>query len=176
MSMLHKAYALAWDAFEEDLFALLERGLRCGETTELVAFIDKHRAVLTDLATARPLGAGWRAKVDLADVQQLGDQALTRYYNLREERGLCHAWLGTEGALPPPVQAALLGDPIGGKTLFDPGKMGSYFRSAEQVQESLVVLREAEPLPVGEYRTDFDRFLKLLEECSERGCGVYITF
>jgi len=176
MSMLHKAYALAWTAFEEDLLPLLERALRSGRTDELVAFIDDHRAELADLATAYPLGADWRSNVDLADVQQLGDVALTRYYDLRQDRGLCHAWLKVHSALPPPVQAALLGEPIGGKTLFDPGKMGSYFQSAEQVRESLTLLREAEPLPAGEYRADFDRFRALLEECGERGHGVYITF
>ncbi len=176
MSMLHKAYALAWAAFEEDLLSLLERGLRSGRTDELVAFIEAHRAELTDLATAEPLGTRWRAKVNLADVQPLGDLALTRYYNLRGDRGLEYAWLATHEALSSDAQAALLGEPIGYPTLFDPGKMGSYFQSAELVPESLALLREAEPLPVRKYRADYDRFLALLEACREGGLGVYVTF
>lgn len=53
--------------------------------------------------------------------------------------------------------------------VFDPGRMGSYFQTSEQVLESLAIVRELE-IP------SIEPFQELLEECSQQGLGIYVTF
>jgi hypothetical protein len=170
MPMEHKAYAFDWSAFEFDLHPLLDDALTANATAELEAFIDQHRAKLTDPYEGEPLQTDWRDTLGNRDVHEYGDYALTRFYDPADSWGIGYAWARLSGKLPEPAARALLGFPIGpAENLFDPGRYGSYFQTPRQVRESLTALQ-----PHG--CPALVRYLELLERCVAERRGVYVTF
>src|SRR4051812_10362234 len=126
--MDHEAYAFNWDAFAIELLPVLQRALETDDRSELVHSIEANREQLTDTSDGHPLTVNWRAELAVADLQVLGDYALTRFYDPAQLSGVGEAWVPLSDALPGDAQAALLGSPIGGAShWFDPGRMGSYF-------------------------------------------------
>lgn len=176
MSMVHKAYAFDWDAFDAALRPVLVRALETDDPSGLAAFIEANRTALTDVRTMKPLAPGWRAAADLGDVQALGALALTRYYDPLADDGLLHGWLPHVERLPPAVRRALLGTPlVAGGRAFNPGRVGSWFQPPDQVRESARVLRQSD-LDVGEEAEDYARYAGLLARCVASGSGLYVTF
>jgi hypothetical protein len=174
--MMHKAFALDWDAFDRLLRPILVRALATGDAAELIGFVEDHRERLADPDEVVPLPTDWRSVVDPADVQRLGDVALTRFYDPDADEGILYAWLPHVDGLPPAVQRALLGTPVrGGEQWFDPGRLGSYFQSPAQVRESAAAVEAAE-LDVGEDAEEFARFTRLVERSAACGLGLYVTF
>src|SRR4051812_47274759 len=108
MSMSHKAFAFDWDEFDGGLVPILAAALDAQDGTELAAFIERERDHLTDPYEGDPLPTDWRALLEVGDVQELADFALTRYYRVREERGIGPAWIGVGQSLPECQTRALL--------------------------------------------------------------------
>ncbi len=55
-----------------------------------------------------------------------------------------------------------------GSNRFDPGRMGSYFQTPEDVADSLNAT-------TSQYRSEFATFVDLLERCGVENLGVYVT-
>ena len=178
MSMTHKAYLFDYPSFCRELKPLLEASLADGSTGRLHAFLERNRSALTSPVTGEALREDWTDEVDPDDPASCGAVALTRYYDLTQDVGTGEKWHHLEQALE-----AVGGDPgvalgraIGPEEVpFDPGRMGSYFQSADEVQRHLRLLDywlSDEPNP--------DESLTLLREmfrrAQEAGKGLYVTF
>src|SRR5205807_7996746 len=85
-----------------------------------------------------PLGENWEAVIETNDAHQYGDFALTKYYDPTTDVGLGTSWEHIQELIandPTLVESPILGTPLGPiASPFDPGKMGAYFQSAEQVR------------------------------------------
>jgi hypothetical protein len=168
--MEHKAFAFGWDGFVTDLHDLLVQALETGDPSGLTSYVDTYRASLSDPYEGAPLGVDWRDQLELGDVQELGDLALTRFYDPSRLYGVGNAWLQLGDTLPEEAQAALLGFAIGPPDApFDPGRMGSYFQSPAQVRQSLAVLEGVEDPALVPFR-------ELLRRCARENLGIYVTF
>lgn len=170
--MEHKAFVFRYSAFKAELLPLLEEALVTGDPSPLAAFIESERESFRDPYEGEPLDDDWQSLLDIADVHQYGDFALTRYYNPTEDIGLGHAWGEVERLLESRLggSGAILGRPVGAEgVLFDPGKMGSYFQSNEDVQRNLAEVEQVrEPM--------LNSVVALLRRAVEEGTGIYVTF
>jgi hypothetical protein len=170
MSMYHKAFVFDWAAFEREFLGLLVSALEEKETARLTAFIEANIETLSDPYEGEPLIEGWQSLLENKDVHELADFALTRYYDPAEDCGLGYDWTSLDDLLSPSARAALLGNSLGPEgNRFDPGRMGSYFQTPEEVVQSLAILR---PLTA----KSSQRFRALLNSCSQQGLGLYVTF
>jgi hypothetical protein len=168
--MCHKAYALDHASFLADLGPVLYDALVTGRDAELAKFIDANLPKLSLPWEARPLPTDWRSVLEHGHVHELGDLALTKYYDADDDCGLQEHWLAVEGGLPQAARACLLGDPFGPPgNQFDPGHMGSYFQSPGLSAHSRDLLASrVEP--------ELEPFVGLLEEIVRSGKGLYVTF
>jgi hypothetical protein len=170
MSMCHKAFAFDWMSFERELLPILLSALEANETAGLTAFIESNIGTLSDPYEGETLTEDWQSLLENQDVQELGDFALTRYYDPSDDCGLGDDWITLNASLSAPAQAALLGSPLGPETnRFDPGRMGSYFQTPADVRRSRASLRPLKAAPIRLYKS-------LLDRCGRRGLGVYVTF
>jgi hypothetical protein len=169
--MEHKAFEFDWMAFDADLRPLLVAALRTQDSAPIIAFLDRHKDFIRDPYEGEPLAADWQTQLDDPDdVQALGDFALTRYYDPTADFGIGNTWLGLSEKLNPQEPDALLGRSIGnGASVFDPGRMGSYFQSPELLIESITVLSSAQQPKLAEYVT-------CLGACQAKRKGIYVTF
>lgn len=179
MSMEHKAFAFDYDSFNGELGRLLRHSLESGHTEGLVEFIEANRDDLTDPYEGDPLDEDWQEMVETADAHTYGDFALTKYYDPTEDHGLGYDWDTLEELLDAEAGGGaplVLGTPFGpaGK-LFDPGKMGSYFRSPAEVKEHLAqVERLATEKP--ELAERLRPLAEMLRPAADAGRGLYVTF
>lgn len=170
MSMEHRAFLFDWKAFQSELLPVLQSALEIDRTQPLIDFIQMRLGRCRDPYEGLPLAASWRESLEVGDVQEVADFALTAYYQPSEDRGLGSGWIEVQSALAPEGQAALLGQPFGvGEAVFDPGRMGAYFQTPEQVARSLSTLRSAAAL-------SGSAFLELLEDAVHLERGMYVTF
>jgi hypothetical protein len=179
MAMSHKAFAFDWNAFERDeLYAHLPAALSSGDPTGLIRYIEAHLEYLKDPYEGNPLGDDWQDILETRDVHNCGDFALTRFYDPVKDSGIWDHWRAIDRQLSKADQAALLGMPFGPSgAYFDPGRLGSYFQTPNQVIRSLArVCQIALPGLTDYQRKALERFQKLLEECQETGHGLYVTF
>lgn len=172
--MLHKAYAFDWHGFQQGLMAILQHALASDDVAGLLAFIEANHAALKDPYQGDPLtNAWWNENVDPRDVHQVGEVALTRYFDPAEACGLHTRWMQLHDTLPNEAAAALLGRVVGPEgNPFDPGKQGAYFQPPEQVVESLRILRATLMPDSAEFRA----YRALLETCVDTRQGLYVTF
>jgi DUF971 family protein len=174
MSMAHKVYAFDWLSFRRELHDILFEALRTGDPANLLSVIASNRQVLTDPGEGEPLSEEWfAANVDAGDVHQVGEVALTRFFDPAEDWGLQYKWKYLDRSLAESARKALLGHPFGpSDNPFDPGKQGSYFQTPREVIESIAILQAAK-LP------DFlevQAFCSLLNEAAGNQQGLYVTF
>src|SRR3954453_8782269 len=143
MPMCHKAYAFDWAAFERDeLPGLLSRALETGDTSGLLAYVERNRGLLKDPYEGDPLGEDWEDTLENRDVHEYGDYALTRFYAPAADRGLGPCWADIDDALPREDREVLLGSPFGPEhNRFDPGRYGSYFQTPVRAAGSLARVR-----------------------------------
>jgi hypothetical protein len=176
--MEHKAFLFNYQSFDRELRAVLEDALRSGDHGSLVSFINAHLVDLRDPYEGEPLGANWEALIETQDPHQFGDFALTKYYNPTADIGVAAAWENLQELIakndPLLAESPILGSTIGPKdNAFDPGKMGSYFQSAQQVRQSqsyLLNLAKEKPAEV------LSGALAMLQEAADAGTGLYVTF
>lgn len=170
MSFDHKSYRFQWSAFEAELSQLLLRALARNDPGSLEQFIDANVLHCSTPWEGEPLDSDWRSLLDTSDVQALGDLALTKFYDPKDDFGINGKWLSLSETLPPEQQAALTGSIFGPPgTQFDPGQMGSYFQHPRQVLESARALASIQDENVIQYR-------QALEAIGRDGDGVYVTF
>jgi hypothetical protein len=171
MSMSHKAFSFDWKEFESDeLFRLLIGALQSNEVSSLIGYIENYHTELKDPYEGEPLDRNWQEMLANRDVYEYGDFALTRFYDPAADLGVAEAWIEVDNLLSEPERGAFLGFSIRcANNVFDPGRMGSYFQTPEQVSASLRIVGE---LGIEAVKS----FKKLLEDCSQRGLGIYVTF
>ena len=170
--MEHKAYVFDYDRFHTELAPVLWGALETGNIGKLKRFTDKNRDRLTDPWEGQPLAKDWVAP---DDVHELGDYALTAYYDPTADVGLGEEWERAQRRvlkrIPGEEDAVVLGYPFGpDDAAFDPGRMGSFFRSAESARQHLgAVLAADAPNKLAAVET-------MLRRAVDAGQGLYVTF
>jgi len=170
----HKAFLFDFDRFNSELRPLLVAALESGDLTGLVSFIGANLSELKDPYEGEPLTADWQKLIETRDAHQLGDFALTKYYDPQDDRGLGSEWQAVQDIIAKNLkESPILGTAVGPKgNLFDPGKMGSYFQSSAQVRSNIAKLA-ALSSSNGKSMT---RAMAMLEAAEEAGTGLYVTF
>jgi hypothetical protein len=165
MSFDHKAFEFAWPEFAQQLLPTLSRSLEHNETESLQGFIAANLAFCRNPYSGAALSPSWESSLEVGDVQELGDFALTRYYNPIDDHGLGSEWLTIEQRLSASEKAALLGSAL---LRFDPGRQGSYFQTASQAAASARLL--------GTANLGLTTYQSFLTQAASKGLGVYVTF
>ncbi len=178
MSMDHKAFAFDWNAFRTDrLHDILYEALESGMTSVLVAYINDHRESVRTPCEGAALEPDWQDSLENNDVQELGDYALTRFYDPCEDLGLGPCWTKAIETIPEAYHAIVLGGALGPKeSPFDPGRQGSYFQTPEQVGVSRVQMELSESGWARLQGAPFEAYKCLLGDCLAKNVGVYVTF
>ncbi len=175
--MEHKAFLFDYEDFRGELQPILEQALISGDVSNLRSFIELNILELTDPYEGKPLTSGSSSSIENGDIHEYRDFALTKYYSPQDDRGLGAEWEIIQQLLE--RQTARQDSPILGNALgprggeFDPGRMGSYFQSPEQVQSNLKYLRELnkkQPEPV------LEEAIAMLGEAEKQRKGLYVTF
>lgn len=169
--MEHKAFEFQWSRFSAEFLPILSRALDSGHTHEIALFIDLNLANCTDPYEGEQLGPDWRNMLSQRDVHELGDFALTKFYDVTRDVGIGSEWLELSESLPGAAAAALLGFPVGPSgNVFDPGRMGSYFQGPPTAKRSLELVAAFQTTEVlAPYRS-------LLRSAIKNDSGVYVTF
>ena len=117
--------------------------------------------------------------MEFQNAHQYGDFALTRYYSVAHDIGLGPSWAKIADRITAAGMSGAeraLGFPIGPRqNRFDPGKMGSYFRSEQLVSQHLTELQAA----VRSGRVPGAEVLQLermLSAAVSAERGLYVTF
>ena len=166
MSLDHKAYFFDWRSFSTEMLPWFRDALARSDCNSFYAFVLSNRDYCRSPYEGEPLGAGWEKEVDVNDLQQLADFALTKYYDPSQNRGLSAMWIELDDTLSPELKKTLTGFAIEG---FDPGLQGSYFLTPEDARSYAKMLQTTSNVLAREY----GQFL----ECAANGSrGVYITF
>jgi len=177
MNLPHKAFAFDYEAFHDQLRPLLLKALET-HGAELRGFIEANLNQLTDPYEGEPLVKGWQALLENDDVHELGDFALTKYYDSDLDIGLDIDWedigelLEKSGVSPTIVLGTALG-PV--EAPFDPGRQGAYFQTAAEVSEALVLLQtllQAQPTLASELAP----LQGMLQQAARGRRGLYVTF
>jgi hypothetical protein len=168
--MEHKAFEFQWSEFERELLPILLDALCSRDERNLCLFIGDNRGVCFNPYQGCPLGPDWRDQLENNDVQEVGDYAITKYYDPTSDFGLGRRWIEMSDVLTGQQRASFLGFVIGpDSNLFDPGRMGSYFQDADTVSKSLASLSTlVEP--------ELRDFVDFLEAVKAHETGIYVTF
>ncbi|USD39589.1 hypothetical protein [Ferrimonas sp. SCSIO 43195] len=161
--MEHKVYDFDWHAFSQELMPVLERSLSDESTVALIVFINENVSELTDPYEGNKLKLDWKTLLETGSIQELGDFALTKYYNVLDDFGLAELWLPLQERLPSEAKEHLLGFPIAN---FDPGCCGSYFQMPEDLTKTYKALSTLSLSSINE----FTAAIKAVEN------GLYVTF
>lgn len=169
--MEHKAYEFDWQAFDADLRSSLIDALESDNAAGLMSYIDNNIHQLVDPYEGNPLDTEWRSRLENPDdIHELGDFALTQFYDPTADSGVGDAWLNLDESLPQQCRNALLGITVGPpNSPFDPGRMGSYFQLPTNVIASFKDLVAVDDSRLAD-------FLSLLDICRSKNRGVYVTF
>lgn len=178
MAMEHKAFIFDYNRFHSELRPVLERALQNGQTAELVDFIKINKQVLKDPYEGEALSEEIGNEIDMSNLDECGDYCLTKYYSPKDDLGLGYNWTSVQEALDatsPGFGRVVLGTAleINGKS-FDPGKIGSYFVSPDEVVEGLKIIKE-----ISGQLSEVDGMNELGElylQAFSHGMGLYVTF
>jgi hypothetical protein len=176
MTMQHRAFLFDFVGFQSELAGILEAALQSGSAAALIRFVDERRSSLRDPYEGEPLPDDWQHLVDSMDPQQVGDVALTRYYNPQDDRGLGPAWEAAADSVER-IATSLGYSPVLGRTIgppgrhFDPGKMGAYVLSPADVENALDAIASS-AIPTGRV----DSLVQLLTDAKTQSLGVFVTF
>lgn len=180
MSLEHKAFIFDFDTFDRELRPLLESSLHSGDIEPLRCFIVSNKKFLVDPYEGDSLDDDWEDMIEDKDAHQYGDFALTKYYFPKDDQGVGGKWVELQEIISNRGKlniSPFLGAPVGiDGEFFDPGKIGSYFQTTNEVIESLKKIREVK----GELKDDLLEELKRYEGCLNQAAfdkkGVYVTF
>lgn len=175
--MEHKAFLFDYDAFASELAPVLQAALQSDDCEDLVAFVDTHLPHLRHPNEYHTLGEDWRNDLSEVDVQAIGDLALTKYYDPRQDFGLGEAWDDLWDFLEAySLQEVMLGKTFGsGGVMFCPGSIGSYFQSPDHITENLKILEELYQDNL-EIEDELDEIGNLFQRAARARKGLYVTF
>lgn len=180
MSIKHKAFIFDSYNFNNELRPLIESSLLTSNVEKIREFILANKSFITDPYEGEPLDETWEDMIEDHDVHQYGDFALTKYYSPIDDKGLGAEWEKIQKIFSEDSKldfSPVLGFPVGAESeLFDPGKMGSYFQSQSEAQDSLVRLRDIENEVSDDWVDSFEEFKGLLELAAKEKKGIYVTF
>ncbi len=178
MTMAHRAFAFDSTKFHDDLRPVLLHALQTTDTAALRSWIDANLSQLVDPDEGEPLPKNWQRSLAVGDVHELGDYALTKYYDGDLDIGLDVDWedvgeLLEKSGLDP---ALTLGAQLGQDDApFDPGHQGSYFQTAAEVTAALAQLQsllQAQPA----LATQLAPLQGMFQQAARHRCGLYVTF
>ncbi|MEW5858931.1 MAG: hypothetical protein AB1861_16355 [Cyanobacteriota bacterium] len=180
MSMEHKAFVFDYDAFVDELGNILENALLTNNHERLASFIKQNLNFLKDPYEGEALSTSWETMVEPKDPHQYGDFALTKFYDPQDDIGLgaMWEWENIQKILKRECgkDFVILGTPFGSKdNYFNPGKMGSYFQSKNQVQGNLQLLTEI-LYRKSDICGELNEAFKMIQKAAEAEKGLYITF
>ncbi|MFB3906747.1 MAG: hypothetical protein ACE15E_25210 [Acidobacteriota bacterium] len=170
--MEHKAFVFDYDGFQRELRPLLERALASENPDSLIAFIKADLQSFRDPYEGDRLEDDWEDVMETKDVHQYGDFALTKYYDPGADIGLGREWeeIGQVLEMKLGTRVPVLGHPITAHgRVFDPGKMGSYFQSEQDIQHNLAQIEELE-------EPRLSPLVTLLKRARAEQTGLYVTF
>ena len=175
--MEHKAFLFDYSTFDQELRVILENALASGDCSVLTSFINRQLDSLRDPYEGDRLDSEWQSLIETKDAHQYGDFALTKYYDPLTDIGLGMSWEFVQQYITKDrtlSASPILGETIGPETnTFDPGKMGSYFQSAQQVQEHLKhFLQDHRAIHSQQLRDA----LEMLTQAVNENKGLYVTF
>jgi hypothetical protein len=179
VSFEHKAFILDYQSFESQLKNILESALENENVSQLSGYISQNQAHLKDPYEGEPLTNEWESMLESQDPHQYGDFALTMFYDPTEDIGLGYDWENVQETLSQRLTdtSSVLGSPIGpASNYFDPGKMGAYFQSPQQVIENQRLLESAFDQEELESSAELEKMLEMLQAAISEGKGLYITF
>jgi len=175
----HRAYSFDHDGFVAELAPVLQRALETNDAAPVLAFIRSDTARLRSPFGGGPLGSRWEDDLINRDAQEYGLFALTAYYDPAENIGLADLWEpvveDAHAELDADADRLVLGRPFGpAENRFNPGRYGSYFRSADEVRTDLATVDAA---LAAETRSEtIDVLQGMLRRAVDAGRGLYVTF
>jgi len=165
----------------QELKKLIENSLASNSNENLICFINEHLDVLTDPYEGKPLPVSWEEIVEPKDPHQYGNLALTKFYDARpqNEIGLMDDWESIFELLEQEakgLETAILGRACGiSPNYFDPGKMGTYFQSANLVKQNLAQIKQlVREKP--ELQNQLEPAIEMLEIAASQNKGLYVRF
>ncbi len=179
MTIEHKAFIFDYNAFVNELAEILENAIANNESHPLIAFIENNLSYLKHPDEGEPLNSSWKKMIEIGDVNEYGDFAITKYYNPDNDIGMSYNWMQLDDLLLQELNleiSPLLGTIFGSsENYFNPGKQGSYFQSPEKVKENLELLNS---LPNEKLHNlpDIATLKKMLLDALVLQKGLYITF
>jgi hypothetical protein len=179
MAMEHRAFIFDFESFTEELSRILETALETGEVDALIDFIQVNLDSLKDPYEGEPLDSSWQTMMEYKDAHQYGDFALTKFYDPQSNIGLGYEWEAIQNLLNSQLNGGgnmVLGRAFGPtNNYFDPGKIGSYFQTPDQVEDNLQKLNElVKQKP--QMSSQLSQLMKMLNTAAKAGKGLYITF
>lgn len=182
MSMNYKAYMFDYDKFQDELGNQLYGALEKNDSTTLVKYIDENVKVLKIPSDGRLIDSSWRLLLPNWTVQLYGDLAITKFYNPGLGILIGPLWLPIDEFLHTKLgedTTILFGKPFGpDNNPFDPGVMGSYFQSPQEVQTNFTLLHDLvsdNPELLQQYDS-FDEIIDLFGNSARNQKGLYVTF
>ncbi|HBE18326.1 MAG TPA: hypothetical protein DEG17_01740 [Cyanobacteria bacterium UBA11149] len=180
MTMEHKAFILDYNAFREEISDSLQKALLTGDLDSLIDFINMNIDSLKDSYEGQPLDYSWETMIELKDAHQYGDFALTKFYNPAHSIGLGYEWEDIQNILSSELDetslSMILGEPFGSENnYFDPGKMGSYFQSPEQVKKNWQIIQNLVKFKFKKI-DNLSILIGMFQQAVAIEQGLYITF
>ena len=170
MSFHHRAFQFEWESFFSELAPLLAQALTQDSVESLRLFVEGNLHHCSSPYDGEPLDADWLSSMEVGDIQEYADFALTKYYEPANDFGVGSVWQELTDSLVPRQRKALLGEPFGpASQLFDPGRQGSYFQTPLEIKQSIQSLANSG-------RTELAAFHKSLLSVASNGKGLYVTF
>lgn len=174
--MEHKAFLFDESSYAREFAPILKKALEINDINSIRHFVNSHISLIKDPYEGNLLDSDWETLVEIKDAEQYGDFALTKYYDPTQDIGLGHFWSDISDILGSGLSHLALGEVIrSGNKIFDPGKMGSYVQSKENVIRNSILLKE-EIVKNSDLEAPLSRLKNMLKRAVESGLGLYCTF
>lgn len=180
METQHQAFPFDHEGFLGGLAPILSRALASGDTEGLVGFIEDNLDQLRSPYPGNTVPTPWRAMFEgELDVSELGDFALTRYYDPSDDVGVGSGWEEVYNLAAAEVEAdtdeLIFGAWFGpADNRFNPGRVGSFIRPWETVRRQRQAI--AARISSGAYSDAILALDRMLAAADERKQGLYVTF
>ncbi|RAT96299.1 hypothetical protein [Brevibacillus sp. Leaf182] len=137
--MEHKAFLFDTSGFDRELRKIIITSGENNDPNSLIEYIMNNKGKIRSVYTGELLEIDWQNELELGNVQELADFALTRFYSPEDDSGLSYSWDGVLEALKMlPTrfnpEYCVLGRSIESeKFRLDPGGMGMGIVQSEDV-------------------------------------------
>ena len=99
MTIEHKAFIFDYNAFVKELAEILENAITHNESHQFIAFIENNLSYLKHPDEGEPLNYSWKQTIEIGDVNEYGDIAITKYYNPDNDIGMSYNWMQLDDLL-----------------------------------------------------------------------------